>query len=93
MAGSEAEGQPGGSRDLPAEEDNGSGGSEEDDGDEEEGGLLSPGGSIFSLRRQARAEGFSVTGNGYLTGVAQGCWGYRYTVPYRMEGRTVYISG
>ena len=67
MAGSEAEGQPGGSRDLPAEDDNGSGGSEEDDGDEEEGGLLSPGGSIFSLRRQARAEGFAVTGNDYLT--------------------------
>ena len=89
MAGSEGEGQPGSSRDLPAEADDGSGGSEEEDGDEEEGGLLSPGGSIFSLRRQARAEGFSVTGNGYLVWVVQGCWGYRYTVPYRMEWHTI----
>jgi len=84
VAGSEGEGQPGSSRDLPAEADDGSGGSEEEDGDEEEGGLLSPGGSIFSLRRQARAEGFAVTGNGYLI------WGSRAVGGTGIRYRTVW---
>ena len=62
LAGAALEELPGGSRE-PESGASGSASLSEDEADgEEEDGLLSPAGSVTSLRRQARSEGFATAG-------------------------------
>ena len=75
LAGAAQEELPGGSRE-PESGASGSASPLEDEADgEEEDGLLSPAGSVTSLRRQARSEGFATTG--------EVRWPERYGVPVR----------